>query len=388
MRRRHSIFEWLRRIFRFTHSHKLLRQAPSKTARQLLKTPLLNPGARALMPTPHRIVRALSLSLTAMAAMVHNKFSSITLFILICLLCALPAFAQQSQASGNTPSVSSGRDVKSENGSDYRIGPGDVLAIEVAGEPDLKRKVKIAQQGTIELPYIDHSIKLAGLTEQQATELLRKEFIAILKEPQVTLFIEEYHARMVSIAGAVNQPKQIALTRELRVYDLVSLAGGLTDKAGDKIQLVRFRPVETMENISLNDLVRKPELNRVLNDGDFINVPESGVIYVTGNVNKAGSFPLKETVKLSQAIAMAGGLALDSKKKEIHLVRSNGPDQTETKEIIVNLFEIEKDASKDIILKPYDVVMVPEATRSKQARTLLQTFAGGVASAFGLGILR
>lgn len=353
-----------------------------------MKTPLLKSWLARAAAYSHRTVRALLLGLTAM---VRNKFSSIFLSVLLCLvwlLCASSALAQQGQTAANTSSVASGAEMKSEIGKDYRIGPGDVLAIEVAGEPDLKRKVKVAQQGTIELPYIDHSIKLAGLTEQQATELLRKEFIAILKEPQVTIFIEEYHARMVSIAGAVNQPKQIALTRELRVYDLISMAGGMTDKAGNTIQLVHFRPIEVMEVISLNDLVRKPELNRVLHDGDFINVPESGVIYVTGNVNKAGSFPLKETVKLSQAIAMAGGLALDSKKKEIHLVRSNGPDQTETKEIIVNLFEIEKDASKDIVLKPYDVVMVPEATRSKQARTLLQTFAGGVASAFGLGILR
>jgi len=314
--------------------------------------------------------------------MIHRTFYS-ALFLLVFALSALPAWAQQTQTTANV-SVEPGV----ERSGDYRIGPGDVLSIVVADEPGLKSKAKVAQQGTIELLYIDHSIKVAGLTEQQVTELLRKEYTSILKEPQVTIFIEEYHAQMVSIAGAVNQPKQIALTRELRVYDLISLAGGMTDKAGNTIQLVRFRPVETMEVINLNDLVRKPDLNRVLRDGDFINVPESGVIYVTGNVNKPGSFPLKETVKLSQAIAMAGGTALDSKKKEVHLVRSSGPDQTNATEVIVNLLEIEKDASKDIILKPYDVVMVPEATRSKQARTLLQTFAGGVASAFGLGILR
>jgi polysaccharide export outer membrane protein len=323
-----------------------------------------------------------------MAAMLPNKSYSIShlvLLCLVCVLCAPIALAQQTQtASVSSPTGES----RTESAGDYRIGPGDVLVIEVAGEPDLKRKVKVAQQGTIELPYIDHSINLAGMTEQQITELLRKEFTAILKEPQVTIFIEEYHARMVSIAGAVNQPRQIALTRELRVYDLISLAGGMTDKAGNTIQLVRFRPAEAMEVINLNDLVRKPELNRVLHDGDFINVPESGVIYITGNVNKPGSFPLKETVKLSQAIAMAGGLAPDSKKKEIHLVRSNGPDQTNATDTIVNLFEIEKDASRDIILKPYDVVMVPESTRAKQTRTLLQTFAGGVASALGWGILR
>lgn len=315
-----------------------------------------------------------------------------TYFILqvafLCLLGISPVWGQEQTAS-TSASPAPSADSRPAGNADYRIGPGDVLSIIVAGEPELKaNKVKVSQQGTIELLYIDHSVKAAGLTEQQLTELLRKEYLSILKEPQVTVFIEEYHARMVSIAGAVNQPKQVALTRELRVYDLISQAGGLTDKAGNVIQLVHFRPAESIETIPLNDLIRKPQLNRVLQDGDFINVPESGVIYVTGNVNKAGAFPLKETIKLSQAIAMAGGLAEDSKKKEIHLVRSSGPDQTETTEVIVNLFDIEKDATKDIILKPYDVVMVPESTRAKQTRTLIQTFAGGVASALGWGILR
>lgn len=319
--------------------------------------------------------------------MIHRKLFLILPLALICLACAAPTFAQQEQTASNISS--SAPENKPVSNADYRIGPGDVLSVVVAGEPQLKAdKVKVSQQGTIELLYIDHSIKVAGLTEQQITELLRKEYFTILKEPQVTIFIEEYHARMVSIAGAVNQPKQIALTRELRVYDLISLAGGLTDKAGSVIQLVHFRPTESIETIALNDLVRKPQLNRVLQDADFINVPETGVIYVTGNVNKPGVFPLKETVKLSQAIAMAGGLAPDSKKKEIQLVRSSGPDQTDTKEITVNLFEIEKDATKDIVLKPYDVVMVPESTRAKQTRTLVQTFAGGLASALGWGILR
>jgi polysaccharide export outer membrane protein len=322
--------------------------------------------------------------------MIHRKLFFILSLALLCLFCAAPAFAQQDQTASNSSSpIPSNSDNKSASNRDYRIGPGDVLSIVVTDVPELKsNKVKVSQQGTIDLLHIDHSIKVAGLTEQQVTELLRKEYTVILKEPQVAVFIEEYHARMVSIAGAVNQPKQIALTRELRVYDLISLAGGLTDKAGNVIQLVHFQPTESIETISLNDLVRKPQLNRVLQDGDFINVPESGVIYVTGNVNKPGAFPMKETIKLSQAIAMAGGVAQDSKKKEIHLVRSNGPDQTETSEVIVNLFDIEKDATKDIMLKPYDVVMVPESTRAKQTRTLIQTFAGGVASALGWGILR
>ena len=274
--------------------------------------------------------------------------------VLLLALLALPAFAQ-------------GR----EGDRDYRLGPGDVVVIEVAGEPDLKRKVKVMEQGTIRLPYIDHDLKVAGLSE-----------------PQVTIFIEEYHARMASIAGAVNKPMQVPLVRELRLYDLISQAGGFTEKAGNVVQLIHTSEENSYEAIDIRELVRRPELNRVLKDGDFVNVPEAGVIYVSGNVNKPGAYPLKEEVRLSQAIAIAGGLAQDSKKREIHLVRAAENGQPGTREQIVDLLEIEKNPARDIVLKPYDVVMVPEATRAKQTRSVIQAFAGGLASALGWGILR
>ncbi len=63
-------------------------------------------------------------------------------------------------------------------------------------------------------------------------------------------------------------------------------------------------------------------------------------------------------------------------------------NQSGTTETVINLLEIEKDPSKDLVLKPYDVVMVPESTRAKQTKTLIQAFAGGLASALGWGIFR
>ncbi|MFM8394726.1 MAG: polysaccharide biosynthesis/export family protein [Acidobacteriota bacterium] len=305
------------------------------------------------------------------------------------ILCAVIAFAvtsglAQPVAVGSLP-VEKSRGVAR---GDYRIGPGDVLQIDVAGEPELRRKVKVMELGTIRLPFIDRDLKIAGMSEAEVTTLLRQSYVSILKDPQVTVFIEEYNARMASIAGAVNQPKQVSLTRELRLYDLISLAGGINDKAGTIAQLIHTMPEDSLEVIDLRDLVRRPELNRVIRDGDFVNIPEAGIFYVTGNVNKPGSFPLKEAVKLTQAIAMAGGVMADSKKREVKLVRSADASQTVTTEVVIDLFEIEKDPTKDPLLRPYDVVMIPESTRAKQTKTLLQAFSGGLASALGWGIFR
>ncbi len=306
-------------------------------------------------------------------------------FGLALLLAALGAAAraQSPNSAGNVQAT-----VAPKAANNYRIGPGDVLLIEVAGESDLKRKAKVSEQGTIRLPYINHDLKLGGLSELQAAELLNKEFLAILKDPQVTVFIEEYNAQFVGVAGAVKNPKRFPLTSELRVYDLLSEGGGLTDKAGDIVQLIHTKGSEEIETIVLKELFSKPELNRVIRDGDLLNVPEAGVIYVEGTVNKAGVFPLKENVTLMQALTMAGGLAQDAKRKEIRLWRAKGANQTERTEQIFNYDELKKDPKKDPLLRPYDIVLVPEATGSKQARSLIQAFAGGLSSALGWGILR
>ena len=288
-------------------------------------------------------------------------------------------------APAASPSTSNGN----ANRANYRIGPADVLLIEVAGEPDLKRKVKVTEQGTIRLPYIERDLRLGGLTETQAAALLNQEFLTILKAPQVTVFIEEYNALAAAIAGAVREPKRIPLTRELRLYDLIALAGGLNEKASDVVFLIHTRngekDDEAIETIDLKALMRHPELNRVIRDGDLVSVPENGLVYVTGNVSKPGSFPLKERVTLTQALALAGGLLPDSKRREIKLVRGHDGQTTEQ---IVNLDAIEKSMGKDILLQPFDVVLVPEATGKKQVKSLLQAFTGGLANAAGWGILR
>ena len=291
---------------------------------------------------------------------------------------------------------------------DYRIGPGDVLLIEVAGEPDLKRKVKVSEQGLISLPYLG-DLKIEGLNETEAGAALRRGYLSILKQPEVTVYIEEYGARVASVIGAVNKPRRVPLTREMRVFDLLSEGGGLTEKAGNVIQLIHVNKnpatdqagtenrietsagaiiAESVEYIDLRDLVRRTDLNRVIRDGDVIVVPEASVFFVTGSVKKPGQFVLKDAVRLSQAIALAGGLDVDSKKKEIQLIRSTEPGKQATIARVINLAEVEKDPSKDVYLQPYDVVMVPESTRAKNTRTLVQSFAGGLASALGWGILR
>src|SRR5262245_28771589 len=120
----------------------------------------------------------------------------------------LTAFGVVARAQSPNPVGNVQATAVSKAADNYQIGPGDVLLIEVAGEPDLKREVKVTEQGTIRLPYIKHDLKLGGLSELQAADRLNEEFLAILKEPQVTVFIKEYNAQFVGVAGAVKNPKR------------------------------------------------------------------------------------------------------------------------------------------------------------------------------------
>ena len=111
---------------------------------------------------------------------------------------------------------------------DYRLGPGDLLEITVAGADELGGKVRISSSGTISLPYIGlmqlTNLTAAELEQRLAASLVEKKLI---KSPQVSVFISEYQSQPVFVMGAVQRPGQYMMTRQLRVIDALALAGGL-----------------------------------------------------------------------------------------------------------------------------------------------------------------
>lgn len=111
-------------------------------------------------------------------------------------------------------------------GADYRIGPNDLLDVEVFGVPDLKRSVRVNSSGQISLALVGNVV-VAGLSAQQAEELVAEKYSKnYLQDPQVSVFIREFTTQRITVEGAVTRPGIYPVTGQVTLLRALALAGG------------------------------------------------------------------------------------------------------------------------------------------------------------------
>lgn len=126
-----------------------------------------------------------------------------------------------------------------ETTSDYRIGPQDLLKIEVFGVADLNRAVRVNARGQIALPLIG-SVRAGGLTaEELAADIAARLAKDYLQNPQVTIFIEEFTSQRATVVGAVKTPGVYPLKGRITLMQVVASAGGTTSVSSDKAAVLR-----------------------------------------------------------------------------------------------------------------------------------------------------
>lgn len=277
----------------------------------------------------------------------------------------------------------------------YRIGPGDVLDIRVFSRPTLSREaVRVDNKGTIQMPWIDAQIQAACRTERELTEEITAKYRRYLRTPQVDVFIREYNSKPVAVIGAVNTPGRFQLQRQVRLLELLTYVNGPAERAGRSIQIIHAEDSYSctanenstaagldqsnepgaVTSLLLNDVQRSKEgANPIVRPGDIVTVLEADQVYIVGNVIKPSSLSLKDTMTISQAIAMAGGLLPDSKKERVRIIRQMPGGK---KEIYVDLLAIDKQRAEDVTLAANDIVDVPSSntTSKKILRGVLSSF--------------
>ena len=159
---------------------------------------------------------------------------------------------------------------------DYELGPDDALNITVYREEELNRKVRVSSDGYISFPLLG-KVKAGGLTVSELERSLIMELLKYLKNPQVTVFIEEFGT--ITVSGHVEKPGSYPLKGELTVIEAVSLAGGFTKIAAkNSVKIMRIE-----DNKKKTIIVRVADINKSgdkskdvpLKRGDIIYVPES-----------------------------------------------------------------------------------------------------------------
>ena len=287
----------------------------------------------------------------------------IALIALVSALVAAGASAQ-APAAAQAPEVQEARQAFVRA---YRVGPGDLLEVKVFEVKELDQfVVRVSEDGSITLPLLGR-VEVEGLTQEGVVQrlggLLEAKYV---KNPQVTIFIKEYRNQQVAVIGAVEKAGSYELVGRKNLLQIVSMAGGFSESAGNDVFILREGPdgQTTTIAVDLKDLLvnGNQKLNVPIEPNDVINVPVDKEIrvFVMGRVTRPGAVTAKlsERVTLLQAIADAGGLAEGAKESAVTVTRKDRTGKEQ--KIKVNLKDILKGKRKDVVLQEGDVVYVPE----------------------------
>jgi polysaccharide export outer membrane protein len=278
-------------------------------------------------------------------------------------------------AGDNTPAVSTGvtpataaaqSSAPGVRGGDssIRLGSGDLIEVNVYNVPELQTKTRITDTGDIDLPLINN-VHVEGLTINEAEEVIEQRLDrgGFVRNPHVQLFISEYLSDGTSILGEVARPGVYPVLSEQRLFNVLSAAGGLSERAGKSITVTHKAQPDQPIVVSISrNLEDHPESNVSVYPGDTIMVRRADVVYVVGDVARPSGFLMDNGGRLSvlQAVALAGGTGSTAKLTGVRIIRK-GPEGVT--EIPVSLKKLLQAKSNDVPLQADDILFVPTSAR-------------------------
>jgi polysaccharide biosynthesis/export protein len=294
----------------------------------------------------------------------NRRFLLRSLYVFLVASCSLHLLAQTPVTQEAPQPAPANEPAKPQSprllaNSNVKLGVGDLIEISVFGVPDLSTKARISGSGDVYLPLIDY-VHLASLTTDEAQELIQKrlEDGGFVRGPHVSIFVNESASQAITLAGEVNRPGAYPAIGDRRLFDLISAAGGLTDKAGRNVTIEhRGNPGQKVELQLAANLTEDTQDNVDVFPGDTIIVSRAGIVYVVGDVNRPSGFRIEDnTLTVLKALALVGGGTRTSALSKTKILRE-GPNGTQ--EIPVNLKKILYAKAPDMPLLKGDVLFVP-----------------------------
>jgi polysaccharide biosynthesis/export protein len=183
--------------------------------------------------------------------------------------------AQDAGKSGSKPAQPAPQSVGAPDSS-YKIGPQDVLRIDVWKEAEISRAVPVRPDGKISLPLLN-DVQASGLTAMELANNITEALKKFINNPQVTVSVTEINSRRVYVTGEVSKPGAYPLLPNMTALQAVTSAGGFTQFARTKnIYILRNEGgKQTKYPFNYNDVVKgkRSDENITLQPGDTIVVP-------------------------------------------------------------------------------------------------------------------
>jgi len=258
---------------------------------------------------------------------------------------------------------------------EYRVGPLDVLEISShVGEKVNTTTITVDARGRISYSFLD-DIEVAGLTSSQIDGLLTRKLGGYVRHPRVRVLVKDFNSKSATISGEFSILRsttygtraasgRINLKGKTTLMDLIAYGGGYTVDADIKnAKLIRQGRSYL---INIYDIIERGDQaqNIIVDNGDVVNIPElprfGERVYVMGEVNGQGIYPLEDAQDLLAAIALAGNTTRTAKEENTLIVRGYEPGKPPLVMManLKNLFR-QADLSQNIRLKDGDLIYVP-----------------------------
>ena len=233
----------------------------------------------------------------------------------------------------------------------YLIGPGDVLNIVVWDHPELTiaaagslatdagslspvgNGYNVSPQGLVQFPYVG-TLKLSGMTEYDARDLLTQRLAKYLKDPQVTVRIQSYRSGRIYMDGEVRTPGLQALNDiPMTLPEALGRAGGFTATADrSAIAITRNGSTTTVNLAQLTERGVNPT-GILLSHGDLVRVlaREDAKVFVMGEVLRPSTQTLRNgRLTLNEALGDSGGVSpVSGDPRQIFVIRAANRAQPE-----------------------------------------------------------
>jgi polysaccharide export outer membrane protein len=249
-----------------------------------------------------------------------------------------------------------------EDFSTLKLAPGFLLNMDVYDTPELSGDFRIDTKGDITVPTVGH-IHVGGETLPDAATQIEDRLRSgkILNEPQINLNIAQYAAQNVTVLGEVHEPGRLELLAPHTLVDILALAGGETQYAGNAIEIQRSNGSKS-EHIVIpyfRDRAGEVGVRTLVLPGDIVTIPRAGVVYVLGAVNRAGGFLMQDDGELdvTQALSLADGTQLQAAVGSMRLIRKLTDGKVE--EMPIPYSDIVHGKAASPRLQADDVIYVP-----------------------------
>ena len=268
-------------------------------------------------------------------------------------------------------------------GEGYHVAKGDVLSLTIfaGGVVEHTVQLRVNEAGKVNVPFLG-ALQAEGLTmselQTRIYEPLASDYYV---NPEVNLYVSDYHSNKYYITGAVHAPGLYETHTEQTILKLLAQAGGSTETRSNTAYILRDATDQIQEGENVEELLSEKEPlkvdlqklvdqgdlreNIVLQPGDVVYIPSvseeditQSSIFVQGEVQRPGEYAYKEGMTALNACIIAGGFAKFAAPNRTKVVRREGDAQKTFK---IDLNDVIDGDIPDMELQPGDIISVPES---------------------------